>query len=73
VIAKNAKRPEKKVTLCLEGLDGNAFVLLGRFQSQAKRGGWAAVDIEDVLREAKSRDYSHLLSVLNRHSTCPSG
>lgn len=55
----------KKVSLQLAGLDGNAFALLGAFQKQAKREGWEQSEIDEVLEEAKSGDYSHLVSTLN--------
>lgn len=31
---------DKKVTLELVGLDGNAFALMGAFAKRAKREGW---------------------------------
>ena len=58
---------EKKISLKLVGLDGNAFSLLGGFSSQAKREGWNSDEINEVLNEAKSGDYDHLLSVLSSY------
>ena len=54
----------KKVTLTLVGLDGNAFSLLGAFSRAAKRQGWTKEEIEEVMKEAKSGDYDHLLRTL---------
>ena len=57
----------KKVNLQLVGLDGNAFVLLGAFQRQARKEGWSAEEIKDVLDECKSGDYDNLLRTLMKH------
>lgn len=57
----------KTVSLELEGLDGNAFALLGAFQKQARREGWTAEEIKAVMDEAQSGDYDHLLQTLMRH------
>lgn len=54
----------KKVTLQLVGLDGNAFSLMGAFQRQARREGWAQAEIDEVLHECQSGDYDHLLATL---------
>ncbi len=64
---------KKKVNLVLVGLDGNAFVLLGKFQAAAKREGWSKSEIDYVLNKATSGDYSKLLSTLIDHSNDPSG
>lgn len=58
---------DKKVKLKLVGLNGNAFVLMGAFQAQAKREGWTAKEIAAVLDDAKSGNYAHLVSVLSDH------
>ena len=54
----------KKVTLELVGLDGNAFALMGAFQRQARREGWTPEEIKTVLDECQSGDYDHLLQTL---------
>jgi len=59
---------DKKVDLVLEGLNGNAFVLMGAFQSQAKTEGWSKEEIKTVLDECKMGDYDHLLGTLMNHS-----
>ena len=58
----------KKVNMRLEGLDGNAFSLLGAFQRQAKREGWTKEEIDEVINEATSDDYNHLLCTLIDHT-----
>ena len=47
------------------GLDGNAFALLAAFHRQAHRAKWTAEEIQDVLNEAMSGDYDHLLVTLD--------
>jgi len=58
----------KKVELNLCGLDGNAYSLMGAFQKQAKKEGWTSEEIEEVLEDARSKDYQHLLCVLLDHT-----
>ena len=58
---------DKKINLQLVGLDGNAYMLMGAFRKQAKREGWTDTEINEVLTEAKSKDYDYLLSVLIEH------
>ena len=54
----------KKLNLNLEGLDGNAFALLGHFQKKAQRAGWSEEEIGKKVEEAESGDYDNLLQVL---------
>lgn len=56
--------PDRKVILTLEGLDGNAFSLMGAFRRAARHQGWPADDIAAVLAEASSGNYDHLLQTL---------
>lgn len=58
---------EKTVNLDLVGVNGNAFMIMGVFQQQAKREGWTQEEIDLVLTEAKSRDYNHLLATIENH------
>lgn len=58
----------KKISLDLEGLDGNAFSLLGAFQKQARREGWTDDEIRAVITESKTGDYDHLLQTLIKHT-----
>lgn len=62
-----AKIVNKTVNLELVGLDGNAFSLMGAFQSQAKREKWTPDEIKAVLDECMSGDYDHLLATLMSH------
>lgn len=66
-------KAKRKVALRIVGLDGNAFVLLGAFRSQARREGWSEDEIEEVLKDARSGDYPHLVSVIAGRSSCPAG
>jgi hypothetical protein len=61
----------KKVTLTLVGLDGNAFSLLGAFRRQAKKEGWTEAEIKPVTDEAMSGNYDHLLETLG--AVCEDG
>ena len=61
----------KKVKLQLEGLDGNAFSLMGAFKHQARKEGWSSSEIDAVLAEAQSGDYDHLLCTLSDHCADP--
>jgi hypothetical protein len=54
----------KTINLQLEGLDGNAWSLLGTFAGQAKKEDWTDDEIGKVLQEARSGDYDHLLQTL---------
>ncbi len=54
----------KKVKGSFNGIDGNAFMLMGYFQKLAKDQGFSKEWIKSVLDEAKSKDYEHLLVTL---------
>ena len=53
-----------KVKMQLDGLDGNAFALMGAFSRNARRQGWTRDEIDTVLKECRSGDYDHLLCTL---------
>jgi len=55
---------KKKVRMTLVGLDGNAFNLMGQFSKNARRQGWTAEEIKQVLDECQSDDYNHLIVTL---------
>jgi hypothetical protein len=57
----------KKIKLKLVGLDGNAFSLMGAFKNQARKEGWTQEEIQEVLDQAMSGDYNHLLRTLHSH------
>ncbi len=58
----------KKITLNLEGMDGNAFAIMGAFSKQARKEGWSKEEINEVLTEAKKSDYDHLLQTIITHT-----
>ena len=55
---------EKKVKLNLEGLDGNAFALMGAFQRAARNQGWIKSEIEKVLNKCTNGNYDNLICTL---------
>jgi hypothetical protein len=57
----------KLVKLRLEGLDGNAFSLMGAFKQAARKQGWSTDEIRVVLDECMKGDYNHLLLTLMDH------
>lgn len=59
------------VTCKLLGVDGNAFVLMTHWQRCARQAGWPEKDIKQVLDDAMSGDYQHLLCVLADHCENP--
>lgn len=58
---------KNKVKLNLVGIDGNAFVIMGAFQVAARQAGWNKAEIDDVLNDAMSSDYDHLLHTILTH------
>lgn len=58
---------EKTVNLDLVGVNGNAFMVMGFFQRQAKKEGWTPEEIDKVMIEAKSSDYVHLLATIENY------
>lgn len=58
---------DKKVTLDLTGVDGNAYFLLTAFRRQAKKEGWTNEEITAVCTEAMKDDYDHLVTTLSAH------
>ena len=56
---------DKTVNLDLVGVNGNAFMIMGVFQRQAKKEGWSTSEIEMVLAEAKSGDYNQEVDFLD--------
>ena len=61
----------KKVKMQLVGLDGNAFVIMGTWRSNALRQGWSQEEVRAVLKEAQSGDYDHLLATIAMNTTEP--
>ena len=48
----------------LQGLGANAFSLLAEFRNRARRSGWKDNEIAEVIKEAQSGDYEHLIQTL---------
>jgi len=58
---------KNKVKLNLVGINGNAFVIMGAFQVAAREAGWSKDEVKQVLDEAMSGDYDHLLHTILSH------
>ena len=54
----------EKVKLNLVGVNGNAFAIMGAFKVAAKEQDWSKERIKEVLDEAISSDYDHLLHTI---------
>jgi hypothetical protein len=54
-------------TVKLIGTDGNAFALLGRCQSAARKAGWDKTQIDKFMAEATAGDYDNLLGIINTY------
>lgn len=57
-------KPRGKLTVNLDGPDGNANVLLAMARGWARQTG---EDWEEIRKEAMSSDYIHLLKTLQDH------
>lgn len=53
----------KKPKVRLQGIDGNAFVIMGTVTRALRRAGYSQEDIERYRKEAMSGDYDNLLQV----------
>ncbi len=54
----------KKLNLDLEGINGNAYALLSYFKKNARANGWPEKQIKEVIDDATSSNYDHLIQVL---------
>ena len=63
-----ATTTNKKATMTLLGVDGNAFAVMAAFTRAARLQGWGAADIRAVLDECMTGDYNHLLRVIMDHT-----
>lgn len=50
----------------LAGPDGNAFCILGNAQRLLKQAGYNKQEIDEVIKEAMSSDYDHLLETIGK-------
>ncbi len=57
----------EKPELKLAGLSGNAFAILGRAESAARKAGWGEKETDEMMQEATSGDYDHLLQTMMKH------
>lgn len=57
----------KHSVIVTNGENGNAFVIMGRFSSAARKQNWTDEEIDVVLKEAMSSDYDHLVSTLRSY------
>lgn len=55
---------EDKLHGTLVGIDGNAYSILGKFKRDARYAGWSPERIKQVMDDAKSGDYNHLLATI---------
>jgi len=59
------------VPMRMEGLDGNAFAVLGNFRKHARRAGWPSEQIDRVVKDAQTGDYDHLLQTIMDNTVPP--
>lgn len=63
----NLFKPPLYVQGSLDGIDGNAFAILGYFSKQAKDQGISETDIKIVTDKAMSGNYQDLIAVIDDH------
>lgn len=51
----------------LVGTDGNAYALMGRCTRAARKANWPKETIDEVMEEAITGDYNHLLATLMKY------
>lgn len=56
-----------KKEIDLLGPDGNAFALIAYARQFAKQLDWSVDDINSLIDDMTSSDYTHLLDVFNKH------
>jgi len=64
-------KTKNTVTLDISEIDGNAFYLMRAFCHQARAEGWPQEKIDEVINDASSDDYNHLIQVLLEHCETP--
>lgn len=67
-MAGNVKFPKVKVKLV--GEDGNAFAVMGRAMTAARKAGVSRDDINTYMNEATAGDYNHLLRTTCEYFNC---
>ena len=58
---KTNSKPQSRPNVQLVGSDGNAFAIIGRCISAARKAKWSQEQIDNVRKEMMSGDYDHLL------------
>ena len=58
---------QETITIEMSEREGNAFAILGRFQNEANRAGWSNDQVKEVMDEATSGDFDHLLQTFIGH------
>lgn len=58
---------EDKPELEIIGRDGNAFAILGAAKTTARKAGWPKEKVDQMMKEAMSGDYGHLLTVMTEY------
>ena len=61
----------KKVKMRLEGLDGNAFALMGEFERNGREQRIPQTQLNDVMEKMMDGDYNNLLRVLQDNTVDP--
>ena len=56
----------QEIKVNLEGVDGNAFSILGTVSGAMRRGGVSQEDRDAFCKEATSGDYDHLFQTVMR-------
>ena len=64
---RRCKMEETKPILELSGQDGNAFFILGRARTVAREAGWSDEKWKEIMTEATSGDYDHLLQTMMKY------
>ena len=55
------------IELNLNGVDGNAFALIGHARSYGRQLGFSQDEIDKISKDMMSSDYTHLLKVFDNN------
>ena len=59
------KQQKSEIIIDLTGPDGNAFALMAYAKTFARRLGWNAEEIDELIKKMTSGDYENLLQVFD--------
>lgn len=62
------RQPQYQSDICLVGVDGNAYAIMGTVQRGLIRAGAPKEYIAKVINDMQSSDYDHLLAVAVRYT-----